>query len=38
MVTTLPEAMEAKVGLRLERGKISIPIYIVEHAEKPTPN
>lgn len=38
MVTTLPEALEAKVGLRLERGKISIPIYIIEHAEKPTPN
>jgi uncharacterized protein (TIGR03435 family) len=37
-VTSLPEALEAKVGLRLERGKISIPIYVIEHAEKPSAN
>jgi len=35
---TLPEALEKNVGLRLERGKVSIPIYVIEHAERPSAN
>jgi uncharacterized protein (TIGR03435 family) len=35
---TLPEALQEKVGLRLERSKVSIPVYVIEHAEKPTAN
>jgi len=35
---SLPEALQEKVGLRLERGKISIPVYVIEHAEKPSEN
>jgi len=38
VVTSLPEALEAKVGLRLERDKVSIPIYRIAHAEKPSAN
>jgi uncharacterized protein (TIGR03435 family) len=38
VVVPLPEALQEKVGLRLERGKISIPIYVIAHAEKPSAN
>jgi len=38
VVISLPEALEKKVGLRLERGRVSIPIYAIEHAEKPSEN
>jgi uncharacterized protein (TIGR03435 family) len=38
VVISLPEALEQNVGLRLERGKISVPVYVIEHAEKPSAN
>jgi len=38
VVISLPQALEEKAGLRLERGRISIPVYVIEHAEKPSAN
>jgi len=38
LAASLPEALEAKIGIRLERGKVEIPVYIIEHAERPTEN
>jgi uncharacterized protein (TIGR03435 family) len=35
---SLPDALLDKTGLRLERARISIPVYVIEHAEKPAEN
>ncbi len=34
-VTTLPDALLLTTGLRLDPGKVSIPIYVITRAEKP---
>jgi len=35
---TLPEALREKIGLRLQRAKVSIPVFTIAHAEKPDSN
>ena len=36
--TTLPDALDKQLGLKLEQQTISLPVIIVEKANKPSPN
>ena len=36
--TTLPDALDKQLGLKLEQQTISLPVIVVEKANRPSPN